>query len=111
MDLISLPDDSGLDDFSKGYYEAATKIKFYIRGGESIELNLPLGIYEIYYATGKTWYGEEYLFGKDTVYHKCEGTFAFTESEEDYNGWIIELLPVENGDLATDIIDQSQFPN
>lgn len=111
VDLISLPDDSELDDFSKGYYEAATKIKFYIRGGESIELNLPLGIYEIYYATGQTWYGEECLFGIDTVYHKCEGTFAFTESEEDYNGWIIELLPVENGNLATDIIDQSQFPN
>ena len=44
-------------------------------------------------------------------FNKCDDKFVFIESEDSYNGWTIELQPVMNGNLDTDIIDRSEFPN
>ena len=36
-----------------------------------LELKVPLGTFEIRYASGKQWYGYNYLFGDDTSYSKA----------------------------------------
>ena len=51
VDLVSLPDNLGLDSFSKEYFEISSQIAFYVRGGDSVEFNVPLGMFEIYYAS------------------------------------------------------------
>lgn len=42
---------------------------FYVRGGARIVVSAPLGTYELLYASGFNWYGEDLLFGPDTRYY------------------------------------------
>lgn len=84
--------------------------KFYIHAYESVELSVPLGKYVPYYAIGDNWYGNEYLFGLNTEYYKCESTLTFSKSGSSCSGHSIELQPVLNGNLKTAQIDVSEFP-
>lgn len=100
-------------EFADTRSELAAKyffMRFYVNAGNKVELKVPLGEYEIYYAYGATWYGEEYLFGSDTVYYKCDDTFIFKESSNGFNGWTLSLTPTVNGNLDTDIIIEADFP-
>ena len=85
-------------------------LTFYVDAGDSIEFKIPLGEYEIYFASGEHWYNEKYLFGIETTYSKCDGTFVFEEKEGSYIGCTIRLEPVENGNLETYVIDKESFP-
>lgn len=92
------------------YAELSAKysyIKIYVKAGSTVQMQIPLGEYEIYYATGDKWYGEDALFGEDTVYSKCDDTFVFSQAY----GWTLELTPIINGNLDVDKIDKKDFPN
>lgn len=100
----------GDDSFNQTRTEMNAKYsytKFYIRAGSTVDINVPLGEYRIYYATGESWYGEDDLFGEETVYAKCDDTFVFTESQ----GWTLQLYPVTYGNLDTDTISKKEFPH
>ena len=88
----------------------SNRMAFFVRAGMSIDIDVPVGTYTLYYATGNTWYGTKALFGPDTIYQKCDDLFAFTEDANGYTGWTVSLQPVSNGNLDTDIIDESNFP-
>ncbi len=81
----------------------------YIRGGETVSIEVPLGTYEIKYASGDTWYGDDNLFGTDTSYSKADELFTFSENGYQINGYTITLYQVVNGNLETVSIDPSQF--
>lgn len=85
-------------------------MSFFVHGGSGAEVSVPLGEYEIYYAVGEIWYGTEYMFGDDTTYVKCEGTFDFYEDGSYYQGWTLELYAQTNGNMDTDIISAEDFP-
>lgn len=98
------------ESYRAQHYADISELRFYVRGGNSVELLVPLGTYELYYATGSVWYGEENLFGRNTTYQKCDDTFEFTKDSSGYNGWTLTLYPVENGNMDTDIINEEDFP-
>lgn len=105
---------SGTDDYYVALKHTTTSSKnmsFYVRGGSTVTIDVPLGVYEIYYASGSAWYGKDDLFGTDTAYYKCEDVFPFTASGDGYDGWTLTLYPVANGNLETDAIDPEEFPN
>ena len=79
-------------------------IKFYVHGESTIEIQIPWGEYRIYYATGENWYGDEDLFGEDTVYSKISKTFNFTNISE-YE------LRIPDGNLSIYKIEANEFPN
>ncbi len=114
LDAISL--DSNTDSNTSYFEQMMNKhalggrICFYVRAESVAEIKVPLGEYEVFYATGDTWYGKDHLFGPDTRYYKCDDTFSFTETSEGYNGWTISLTPVLNGNLDTDEISEADFP-
>lgn len=87
---------------------------FYVIGGKTAEILVPLAGYEIYYAVGNTWYGNIKKFGEDTQYYKCEDTFLFEEQWDDegmyYSGWTITLYAVPGRNMASDEIPASEFP-
>lgn len=83
---------------------------FYVDGGRSTEVLVPLGEYEIYYASGDTWYGLKHKFGSKTVYSKCDDIFDFADDGYEYTGWTIELYKQYNGNLDVDEINESEFP-
>jgi len=81
----------------------------FIRGGDRLEVQMPLGTYEMRYASGDVWYGEVLLFGPTTSYSRVDAPFEFRESAYQYEGYTIELYVQANGNLDMDPIPASQF--
>jgi len=81
----------------------------FIRSGETASLKVPLGSYEIRYATGEMWYGYDYLFGPATSYYKADSRMDFTQSGNIYKGHTIELIPRVSGNLQTINISKDNF--
>lgn len=67
-----------------------TIMTLFINAGQILDVNAPLGTYRIRYASGKTWYGEQHLFGPSTRFNEVEKTFTFTQIGEKVNGFSIE---------------------
>ncbi len=98
--------------FGNDYYiymegkSSGDTMSFYVKSGETVVVDVPIGKYTVFYAVGDTWYGSRYLFGDDTEYFKCDDTFEFTSEY----GWSLTLYSVYNGNLDTDSIDADDFP-
>lgn len=88
----------------------ALDMSFTVKGGSTVEKDVPIGDYIIYYAAGETWYGPEHHFGPDTSYNECEEIFRFYDGGEYYNGYSLELYLQSNGNLDTEEIERSEFP-
>ena len=82
---------------------------YFIRSGGTIDIKIPLGTYEIRYASGTKWYGLDYLFGPDTTYSKADSTFDFSFDGYQYSGYTIELIMQQNGNLSTSRIKPNQW--
>jgi len=93
----------------KDYYSHKKIMTIFVRGGESLKTKVPLGEYEITYASGKIWYGYENLFGSETHYSKADEKFSFEKIDNKISGYTITLYPVIGGTLATEDINKSQF--
>ena len=105
--VVDLVEGFLLDETANELLEKRMRYSFYVRGGDTFEIQLPLGIYEVYYATGDYWYGEEELFGRNTIYKKFEESFDFVREGE---GWTISLIEVQGGNLEAERIDAEEFP-
>jgi hypothetical protein len=82
---------------------------YFIRSGGILDIQAPLGTYEIKYATGKQWYGTAYLFGPETSYSKADSKFTFSFDGYQYSGYTVELIMQQNGNLRTSGIQPSQW--
>ena len=81
----------------------------YVEGGRYFETTLPLGSYELRYASGEVWYGTDHHFGPETTYSKADQILNFTFDGYQYSGAMIELILQADGNLRTVDIDNSQF--
>lgn len=84
-------------------------LAIYIHGGETVEVEVPLGSYEIRYASGNNWYGDELKFGPETSYNKADEIFTFSDTGYQVSGYTITLYQVADGNLQTKSINESQF--
>lgn len=68
-------------------------VSIFINKGESAEVTVPLGQYEILYTSGTTWYGGLDLFGPGTEFLSLNKTYSFALSGDrtSVNGWTIQL--------------------
>jgi hypothetical protein len=81
----------------------------FVRGGNTVNVKVPLGVYEVKYAAGDKWHGYGSLFGPFTSYSKATTTFFFRQEERQVTGYSITLYKVLNGNLRTEPINASQF--
>lgn len=81
----------------------------FINGGEPFETTVPVGSYEIKYASGAAWYGRILDFGESASYSRCDDRFDFSRTLSGYNGYTIELILQQNGNLETDPISADDF--
>jgi len=86
-----------------------TILTVFIRSGRTIEVEVPTGRYDLKYAIGDTWYGQEYLFGPETEYMKADDTLNFEIIGNQVRGHRIELIVQQGGNLRTDPIPESEF--
>jgi hypothetical protein len=90
-------------------YDGSDVMDIFVRGGDTVQVDVPLGTYVVKYASGDTWYGYDYLFGPDTSYSRAESTFAFSQQGYEVSGYTITLYRVVNGNLSTKTISQAEF--
>lgn len=81
----------------------------FVRGGETINIDVPLGTFIVKYASGDTWYGYDYLFGDKTSYSKASKDFKFERSADQVHGYTITLYKVPYGNLHTERIKPNEF--
>jgi hypothetical protein len=90
-------------------YTKAPVMTIFVRSGTTVSIAVPLGTYEVRYASGTSWYGYDYLFGPDTAYSKADRTFRFEVFGNQVSGFTITLYKVANGNLQTSAIRASEF--
>lgn len=81
----------------------------FIRSGEVLSGKVPLGAYEIHYAAGNAWYGEEYVFGPETSYTKADTQLVFEREGDKLAGYTIQLRKQPEGNLKEIPISPSEF--
>ena len=81
----------------------------FMHPGTTIEINVPLGVYELRYACGDKWYGYENTFGPNGGYSKSDDKMEFTYSNGVRYGMEVTLYPVINGNMKTEDIDYEDF--
>ena len=91
------------------YHTGTIKFEIFIRAGQTVETEIPLGSYRMKYAIGDKWYGEKDLFGKDTIYSKSEDEFIFKIEGNQVLGHTVELYLQRNGNLKTNYITADEF--
>jgi len=72
-----------------------------LRRGETVKVQVPLGQYEMIFASGSRWYGPEELFGFLGKKKKAVKTFNFYRSGNVINGNAVNLTDRINGNLQT----------
>lgn len=85
-------------------------VELYVHGGDTIKISAPLGKYQLFYAVGETWYGEQELLGPFGKYCTLPDILRFTEYGLNYNGRTITLYDANNDNLDIDDITQDEFP-
>ena len=86
-----------------------TEFSFFVCPGQNVEIDVPLGDYDVYYATGLHWYGYDTLFGDTTACFKVAEPFYFYYQDGYYNGYTWTLYDVDGGNLGYEEIDQNAF--
>lgn len=81
----------------------------FVRGGTTVNIDVPLGNYIVKYAAGDRWYGYEHLFGPETGYSKAGEVFSFAVVGNKISGYTITLYKVRNGNLHTQTIRKEDF--
>jgi hypothetical protein len=55
-------------------------MRMFIVGGQEANFWVPVGEYELVYASGENWYGDELLFGPETQYAKADTVSRFSSA-------------------------------
>jgi hypothetical protein len=86
-------------------------VRIYVRGGQQLEVSVPLGSYRLRYASGEAWRGPAHLFGPGdlTSYNASDSVFDFEVSDGYMNGYTVELIRQTGGNMDTRRISPSQF--
>jgi hypothetical protein len=94
-----------LEDISSG----KNIMEVFVRGGTTVDIEVPLGTYQLKYASGQTWYGPDHLFGPETAYNKADTPFQFYIEDQRISGYTVTLYRVSDGNLTTSKLLPAQF--
>lgn len=86
-------------------------VAFYVKAGQTVETKLPVGVYEVFIACGKDFYGPTELFGADTRCYVESELLTFYTDNEYYRGRRLELYTSSYaGSSGLDGISRYEFP-
>lgn len=81
----------------------------FVRAGDTVKVRVPLGTYEVRYASGTRWYGPRDLFGPGTRYSQADNLLAFKPAGRQYSGYSLILSQASPGNLKASGISGAQF--
>lgn len=79
------------------------------RGGDVLQVDVPLGTYRLRYAYGPVWFGEENKFGEDTRATEADADLTFAVVGDYASGHEVELVQQLNGNLKERPLDPALF--
>ncbi|MFW6347051.1 MAG: hypothetical protein ACOC2C_00400, partial [Cyclonatronaceae bacterium] len=85
----------------------------FVRAGDELHLQMPDGRYQFRYAGGRTWYGPEAYFGRESVYFEEAKTYEFNTNRQELRGYFIDLAAperLEQGEIVEISADSFQAP-
>ena len=92
------------------YERPINDVGVYVLAGDTKTVNVPAGVYTLYYATGVDWKGvrasDNMVFGEDTQWHTSEEVLRFYTG----SGVSVTLYAVYDGNLETIDIDADELP-
>ena len=80
-------------------------LTYFLPSGDTQEIEIPSGKFEIRYTSGSEWYGEKLMFGPEASYAKADRVFDFRPG----SGYELTLYQVRNGNLRTSKIRKEDF--
>lgn len=86
-------------------------ISFYIKHGDSFSTEVPIGVYQLYYTCGETWYGTDERFGAGSPTYKSDDLLEFYDDGKYLQGHTVELWLQTNGNFDRTAIPESEFPS
>ena len=94
--------------------DPSSYIAFYVRADSQTTISsVQDGTYNVFYATGDTWYGESELFGSETSAYQTDDTISFTTTYSsnyiEYSIVTLTLYSVAGGNLTTTPVDPSKL--
>lgn len=114
----SAPFEIKTDSSDRYYYvvlqntsRSCDKCYIYVHGGKTIEVNVPLGSYKMYYACGDHWYGRELRFLNSGGDYVADDIFNFRADNYYSYGFTVTLYAVRGGNLDMEPVDASDFPS
>lgn len=84
-------------------------MSIFIRAGQTVEVEVPIGSYKAKIASGQTWYGESIRFGPDTGYATLDTVLDFYIEGAQVLGNELRLTQVEGGNLRKVSLSASDF--
>ena len=85
------------------------KIQFYLHPEKTFESKVPLGTYDLYFASGQHWYGDERLFGLNSNARKADTILVFSADESNTHGHELHLQQTVAGNLGSKPVDISDL--
>lgn len=86
-------------------------VTVYVHGGKTVEIEVPLGTYKLYYSGGDVWYGPFRRFLESGVYRKSEDLLEFYQDGDYACGVDLELQVSIGGNMDSQDISYSNFPD
>jgi hypothetical protein len=84
-------------------------VTVFVRAGQSVQIEVPIGTYRLKYVAGKDWYDPKYLFGHSTVYDQAKTPLVFSRTGTQVRGHTIELFLQASGNLQTEPIEPEEW--
>ncbi len=100
-----------------GYYYVKLKdhtsqkevLSFFLHGKNTVNFNVDVGTYDLYFAHGDVWYGEDLLFGDDTEYMMAESPIVISQNNDPIQIWAPSIFQGEDLIISTTPIDAVRF--
>ena len=80
-------------------------LAFYVRAGKTVEVNVPVGQYKVYYALGGDFYGTQFLFGANSACYAVNDLASFYT-----DGWYANGNTYTLDGSEASLISQNDFP-
>lgn len=84
-------------------------LTIFVRGGDTVDVEVPFGTYRVRMASGTSWYGEKVRFGPHTAYSQIDQPLTFSVEGNRLEGHELQLSLVRNGNLRPSQINADQF--
>lgn len=108
---VTAPEEVNAYVYFKSHSSASQDFAFFVSSGDSASVKAPLGVYDMYYAAGTTWYGRKLMFGAESKFNKADKTIDLVQNGYSIQGQNIYLSRTADGNLPTTEINEKEFPS